>query len=263
MHAKLLLLRFAPETAGGPGVLRVCIGSANLYQQWEHSRGACAAVSLSLLPLSGLPPPPHPIPHHQIFTHTDVLWIQDFPTTAAAATTTAHSSPPPPLPAIDRDRQALRRTLRSFLGGLFRALTAPLEGGLAIEKRLQARLAACLAGADLSDARATALASVPVDSALPNEWNGIHGLGTALGKLAWPQAPAAAAAPVTCMAGSLGNPADRPWLDTLTSAVTGRGAHGALPSLDGPAPGLRIMCPTNAIAFRCVLGGVVDGWMLD
>lgn len=38
-HAKLTLLRFGPGEGDGHGFLRVVLGSANLYQQWEHSRG--------------------------------------------------------------------------------------------------------------------------------------------------------------------------------------------------------------------------------
>lgn len=235
IHAKLLLLRFGPE-GDEDGFLRVCIGSANLYTQWGHSRGTC----------SPLPPTPLPsfssrsttcIPHITQTQNIDVLWVQDFPVTAA---------PQHPLPPLHDDRQPLRHTLRYFLGALFKLMS--------IQDRLEPRLAACLAAADLSDARATALVSMPLSNKdLPTgwnaaDWNGLQGLGTALGMVAWPQTPEAQAAPVTCMSGSLGDPTNGPWRDDLTNEMSGRGAHGALSS----TLGLRIMYPTNYIASRCV-----------
>jgi hypothetical protein len=42
LHAKVLLLRFGPGGGGGGGFLRVVVGSAGLYKQWGHARGACA-----------------------------------------------------------------------------------------------------------------------------------------------------------------------------------------------------------------------------
>lgn len=39
LNAKLLLLKFCPK-GDTSGFLRVCIGSANLYSQWQHARGA-------------------------------------------------------------------------------------------------------------------------------------------------------------------------------------------------------------------------------
>jgi hypothetical protein len=190
-----------------------------------------------------------------------VLWLQDFPaaatTTAAAAAAAAPRQPL--LPPIAQDPQQLRRTLRCFTDALFKATTAPLEGGLAVEKRLKVRVAACFAGVDTSGARATVLASIPTASELPVEWNGIHGLGTALGTLAWPEA--AAGAPITALAGSLGDPANGEWVRDLVCGMTGRGAHGPLPALDGPAPGLRILFPTNATAFRCGFGACVCVWV--
>lgn len=94
-------------------------------------------------------------------------------------------------------------------------------------------------------------------------WNGVKGLGTALSTFAW--AEAAATAPATCLAGSLGDSSNKAWLQDLAGAMTGEGVHGALPDVDGPAPGLRILYPTNATAFQCALwrrgkGGRVCVW---
>lgn len=44
LHCKLFLLRFAAGAEAGddaPGFLRVCVGTCNLYSQWQHSRGTC------------------------------------------------------------------------------------------------------------------------------------------------------------------------------------------------------------------------------
>lgn len=139
-----------------------------------------------------------------------------------------------------------------------------MTDGLAVEKSLKQRFTACFAGVDTSHARATVLASIPNGprnalpdhTRLPDKWNGINGLGTALASVAWPAG--AAASPITCLAGSLGDPTKEEWIQELASAMTGRGAH-ALPSPKGEAPGLRLLYPTNATVFACV-PVCVGGW---
>lgn len=132
-------------------------------------------------------------------------------------------------------------------------VTNPLDGGLAIEKSLKQRLAVLFGGVSTADARATALASIPPTVrlndgayALPAKWNGLAGLATALASVGW--SAAAADAPVTALAGSLGDPSHAAWVAELGRAMTGNGAHGQL-TLAGEDPALRILFPTNLTAF--------------
>lgn len=93
-HAKLLLLRFGPGAGadgedGGPGFLRVCIGSSNLYPQWGHSRGVYGHDSGEYDAESSLTA----LTHTQHKNHT--------PQTCSGSKT----SPPPPPPPTPTPRQ--------------------------------------------------------------------------------------------------------------------------------------------------------------